>query len=93
MSGDGAFDRYRRILAASLPDVSIDDLEPESRLADLGMESVTLVQLVVQIEEAFDLNLTDDVMTRETFECVDSLWRVIEQLLDDQVSIQRSAGA
>jgi len=82
MIGNSPFDKYRRILAASLPDASIDDVEPESRLADLGMESVTLVQLVVQIEEAFDLNLTDDVLTEDTFESVESLWLVIEELMD-----------
>lgn len=87
MSGISSFDRYRRILATSLPGVSVDDLEPESRLADLGLESVGLVQLVVQIEEAFDVNLADDVMTEDTFECVESLWEVIEQLLDDRAVV------
>ena len=99
MIGNSPFDRYRRILAASLPNASIDGLEPESRLADLGMESVALVQLVVQIEEVFDLNMTDDVLTEDTFESVESLWLVIEELMDGSghdgrpAVAQRFAGA
>jgi acyl carrier protein len=76
------FDRYRRLLASNLPNIDAEDLEPETLLVDLGVDSVMLVQLVVQLEEAFDLNMPDSAMTAETFESVESLWLMVSGLLD-----------
>jgi acyl carrier protein len=80
---ESSFDRYRRLLATNLPNIDADDLEPENLLADLGVDSVLLVQLVVQLEEAFDLNMPDEAMSAETFESVESLWLVIGGLLEN----------
>ena len=57
-------------------------LGPADRLIDLGLDSLLLLQLVVQIEEQFRINLPDEALTAETFESVDSLWTTISDLLD-----------
>jgi acyl carrier protein len=76
------FDQYRQLLTRALPDGAADDLEPETRLADLGLDSVALLQLVVQIEEVFDINFPDHLLSAETFESVESLWLVVSELSD-----------
>jgi acyl carrier protein len=76
------FDQYRQLLTRSLPEIAADDLEPETRLADLGLDSVALLQLVVQAEEVFDINFPDYLLSAGTFESVESLWLVVSELLD-----------
>jgi acyl carrier protein len=76
------FDQYRQLLTRAFPEVSVDDLEPETALVDLGFDSVALLQLVVQVEEVFDINFPDHMLSAETFESVESLWLVISELSD-----------
>jgi acyl carrier protein len=45
-------------------------------------DSLQLVQLIVQIEEAFEIDLPDEALTADTFESVDSLWSVLLSLFE-----------
>ncbi len=82
MADDDLFERYVRVLRGSLPTPPPDPLRPTDRLADLGLsDSVALVQLIVQLEEAFHLDLPDELLTADTFESVDSLWLGLGPLL------------
>lgn len=81
MDHENPFDRYEKILKGILPALPAETrLNPSDRLAELGLDSLLLVQLVVQIEEGFQISLTDDLLTQETFESVDSLWTVVSAL-------------
>ena len=91
MTTEGPFDRYRRLLIDSTPHLDADELEPDSRLADLGVDSISLLQLIVQLEQAFDLSIPDEAFSPETFESVESLWLVVSGLMDSAHSARTSA--
>jgi acyl carrier protein len=82
VTAESPFERYRRLLIDSTPHLEANELKLDSRLADLGVDSISLLQLIVQLEEAFDLSLPDDAFSPETFESVESLWRVVSSLLE-----------
>ena len=40
------------------------ELRPDSRLADLGLDSYAVVDLVVRVEQTFDIAVDDDCILR-----------------------------
>jgi len=51
--------RVKEIIAKNL-DVAIEDIKPESSfINDLGADSLAIVELVLALEEAFDLDIPD----------------------------------
>ncbi len=56
------------------------DLSPESRLFDLGLDSMQAVELLFAIEDAYGVELPDDKLNDATFETLGSLWTVVDGL-------------
>ncbi|MGI8666009.1 MAG: acyl carrier protein [Jatrophihabitans sp.] len=54
-------------LAGSEPDWD------HARLRDLGLDSMSAIDLVLDLESEFDIVMPDDVLVAETFETVGSL--------------------
>ena len=53
--------KVRKIIAEKLNNVDIEDVVPEASLVDdLGADSLALVELVMSIEEAFDIDIDDE---------------------------------
>jgi acyl carrier protein len=53
--------KVRKIIAEKLTDVDIEDVVPEASLVDdLGADSLALVELVMSMEEAFDIDIDDE---------------------------------
>ncbi|WBB53723.1 phosphopantetheine-binding protein [Verrucosispora sp. WMMD573] len=77
MASENPFDQFEKVLLATLPGTSTQEISPDDRLADLGLNSLLLVQLVVQIEEEFGINMPDETLTEETFHSVDTLWSTV----------------
>lgn len=50
------------------------------RLRDLGLDSMSVIELVLDIEETFEILFPDDMLVAETFETVMSLQAVVAQL-------------
>ncbi|MGY0055419.1 phosphopantetheine-binding protein [Streptomyces sp. LZ34] len=82
MPDESDFDAYEKILKSNLPVAPAGRLSPHDRLADFGLDSLLLLQLVVQLEEAFRIEIPDETLTAKTFETVDSLWLALGALLD-----------
>jgi acyl carrier protein len=64
------------------------DLAAADDLAALGLDSMGVVRLLVDLEEQYDLDLPDDLLTEETFSTVGSLWATVAEL----VTAERIAG-
>ncbi len=61
---DEVFEKIRGIIAEELV-VERDTIEPDSRLADdLGADSLDAVELVMAIEEEFDVEIDDTEATK-----------------------------
>jgi acyl carrier protein len=53
--------KVRKVIAEKIPDIDLDDVVPEASLIeDLGADSLTIVELVMSMEEIFDIEIDDD---------------------------------
>lgn len=55
-------------------------LSPESRLFDLGLDSMQAVELLFAIEDTYGVELPDDKLNDATFETLGTLWTVVDGL-------------
>ena len=59
----------------------IDILEYVDLIDDLGMDSITFISIVVEIEAHFNIEVPDDMLLLENFKCIDDIVSVIENEL------------
>ena len=59
----------------------IDILEYVDLIDDLGMDSITFISIIIVIEEHFDIEIPDDMLLLENFQCVDDMVSIIEKEL------------
>jgi acyl carrier protein len=60
----------RRILEEN---AIIADVQPDSRLVDIGLDSMDMVALMLKVEAEFDLTLPQPEITPENFQSVKTL--------------------
>ena len=76
-------EKVREILAKhSRLDVDVNNLQEDDALYDLGLTSLTTVNIMLAIEDAFDIEFPDSKLNRKTFNSIESLVDVIEELVD-----------
>lgn len=69
-------DRIKKVLVINvLKDMSAQDIENDTSLIDLGvgLDSVTTLELVVALEEEFQVTVDEGDITPEVLETVDSI--------------------
>ncbi|MCP3942256.1 MAG: acyl carrier protein [Desulfobacteraceae bacterium] len=53
--------KVRKVISEKIPDIDMEDVVPEASLIeDLGADSLTIVELVMSMEEVFDIEIDDD---------------------------------
>ena len=53
--------KVKKVIAEKIPDIDIDDVVPEASLIeDLGADSLTIVELVMSMEEIFEIEIDDE---------------------------------
>jgi acyl carrier protein len=72
---------FEQLLKTHLPFAEAGSLEPGDDLAGLGLDSMSIVQLLADIEDEFGIELPDDILNEDTFATVGSLWLVLSDLL------------
>lgn len=62
------------------PDSGVDKdvLEYADLIDDLGMDSITFISIVVEIEDIFEITVSDDLLLTENFRNVDSIIQIVE---------------
>ena len=71
-------DRILALVKAILEQNSIAaQLDPESRLVDVGLTSMDMVNLMLGVESEFDFTIPQSEITPENFQSVKSLERMI----------------
>ena len=71
-------DRVLFVIRSVLEQNSIKvDVQPESRLVDIGLDSMDMVALMLKVEAEFDLTLPQPEITPENFQSVKSLEQMI----------------
>ena len=62
--------------------VDLTALNNDSDLYEAGLTSLTTVNVMLAIEDHFDVEFEDDMLSRATFQSIDSLVETVEELLD-----------
>ncbi|WP_083917958.1 acyl carrier protein [Nocardiopsis xinjiangensis] len=62
------------------------DISEDADLWEAGMDSITSVQLLLRLEERFQTELPDSVLTRETFRSIGSLTEALSAQVDQKGS-------
>jgi acyl carrier protein len=72
---------FEEILRRHLP-LGNGSLEGSAILADLGLDSLATVSLVIELEEGLDISIPDDLLVPATFVSADALWSAVSSLLE-----------
>ncbi len=72
---------FQEILRAHLPFADSAGFADTDDLAGLGLDSMSVVQLLGDIEAEYGLDVPDDLLDEETFATVGSLWLAVADLL------------
>lgn len=60
------------------------EIKPSDRIAELGLDSFSVIELTFAIEEAFDIEVPYNANTAEKFVTVSDLIEAVEQLVADK---------
>jgi acyl carrier protein len=81
MRADSKAEVQKRILAvveAILKEHSVaGSISPDARLADVGLTSMDMVNLMLGVEAAFDLTIPQSDITPENFQSIESIERLV----------------
>jgi acyl carrier protein len=72
---------FQDILRPHLPFADSGDLTGSTDLTSLGLDSMSIVQLLADLEDRYDVELPDDILNEATFATVGSLWQTLSTLL------------
>lgn len=76
-------EKVREILAKhSRLNIDVNALREDDDLYEVGLTSLTTVNIMLAIEDAFDIEFPDNKLNRQTFNSIESLVAVIEELSD-----------
>ena len=75
--------RFANLLVSFLPLLGDRPLTHDTRLRDVGLDSMQALELVYGIEDAFDVSLPDEDLNDTTFATVDSLWQAVSAAMAD----------
>jgi len=79
-------DRVRTIVGSlNLVPVPVDGLSDDDNLFDAGMTSFGSVQLMLAVEEEFDIEFPNSLLTRKTFATLGGLISAVDQLVSQKV--------
>jgi acyl carrier protein len=56
------------------------EITHESRLRDLGLDSMRQIELLFAVEDAFEVTIPDEKLVDSTFETSGDLWAVVDSL-------------
>jgi acyl carrier protein len=81
-------DRIRAVVEAILEQNSIAvQVDPESRLVDVGLTSMDMVNLMLGVEAAFDFTIPQPDITPENFQSI----RTLELMIVRQLQLETAA--
>lgn len=76
--------RFTELLPPYLPALGDRPVTEDSRLRDLGLDSMRSVDLLFEIEDLFEITLPDEDLTGDTFETAGSLWRAVSNVISPE---------
>ncbi|MFD0635645.1 acyl carrier protein [Catenulispora yoronensis] len=74
--------RLRALVAEQLHQAAADTDWDTATLADLGLDSMTAIELVLAIEDTFGVPFPEDLLVRETFSTLAELAAIVEAMIE-----------
>ena len=68
---------------AGLP-VNVDELADGADLYAAGLSSFASVQLMLAIEEKFDIEVPDSLLNRKSFQSIEAIERTVNSIMQDR---------
>ncbi|PWI44823.1 phosphopantetheine-binding protein [Streptomyces sp. ICBB 8177] len=78
---------FQDALLPHLPYAEGGELRADDDLAALGLDSMGVVQLLADLEDGFGVELSDELLTEETFSTVGALWAAVEEFVVPQAAL------
>lgn len=76
-------DQIREILAShGRLSIDVTELKDDSDLYDAGLTSLITVNLLLAIEDHFDVEFPDELLSRRTFQSISALAQAVEDLVE-----------
>ncbi|GAA2496217.1 acyl carrier protein [Streptomyces thermolineatus] len=80
----GPAERVRKVLLSALgASVDVSRVGPGTDLWEAGMDSLLSVSLLVALEDEFDVEFPDELLTRETFSSVERITAAVSTLVEE----------
>lgn len=80
---NGWDERFEAMVRARLPFLAESgELAGDVDLRALGLDSLAIVELLVEIEQTYQVEFDDEDLTAETFATPDVLWTSVRRLLE-----------
>lgn len=77
---------FETVLRGHLPFLGPDEkITADLPLREMGLDSMGVVALLVDLENAFNVRFHDDALVMEVFSTAGSLWEVLAELVTHQV--------
>ena len=81
MENNAVQDRVRRVIEVNLPLLrNAGSLDASADLYSAGMSSLSSVNLMLALENEFDLEFPPDVLNRSAFQSIDAITKSVERL-------------
>lgn len=78
-----SMERIRAVVAQTVKlSKDIASVNDDDDLYTLGLTSLTTVNLMLSLEDEFDVEFDDNMLSRQTFESISALSEAIEELQD-----------
>lgn len=71
-------DQIRDILEENFPNIDFD--KEKHLMTDGILDSLAVVTIIAQIEDAFDISVTMEYIQPMWFESVETMWQMVEEL-------------
>ena len=79
-----AVNQVVEILNANIEDSPITTDELDTSLMDLGMDSITFIQVIVALEEEFECEIPDEKIMISEMDTVQKIINILQSLYDKQ---------
>jgi acyl carrier protein len=80
-------EQFEVLLREHLPFLAADsELLPDLGLREFGLDSLGVVDLLVSLESAYDIRMTDDILSMDTFSTPAVLWNALSGIAGDPQS-------
>ncbi|KJK51607.1 hypothetical protein UK23_06290 [Lentzea aerocolonigenes] len=73
---------FEKVLREHLPLLPAgEQLAPDAQLSAIGLDSLSIVQLLITLEDTFAVEIPDELLSVRTFATAGALWTAISGLL------------